>query len=523
MATRKFKRETLLRIGTILLLICIVARIAQISLFSYTTFYQKLTSDSASDILHSELVASQGHLLFADNWYVSTELQVIGINIIPTILFHFGLSYRMIWALTSGIGAILITITVYFAMRMLRIKRFESLLGCLLILLPTSELAPWLYIHPAYLGFIVLFLLMIAFLTELIATNTRRWQTILLGVLVSFLCGICGSRLIIQGMIPVLLLLMYRLFRKHASDEINLALAKDAISQTWPVLLCAAGMLAGYIIYTFVLCNQFGHGSTGASVAALEEISQNILRLPQALLLLYGLPYQANSMGEAIALAIQLAFIAVSYACFAWLFVSRNRLDARKSTWVKLVSVLVLFTFVLICLMHTLDGVGPTWRYWGFGAFPMLLVIPLAISNWNRRSLRYVLTVLVSLLVFAYPCYLQAKEIKHGIGEAYHPPAYLSYLEEKHYTFGEATFWNANVNTVFSDGNIQIKPVLNDENLSFFAWLTHQDYRDQKPEFLLLTQEEYQFRQQNGWETPYHEVFSDDGYVIFAENSDKTP
>ncbi len=482
-----------------------------------------LTSDSASDILHSELVASQGHLLFADNWYVSTELQVIGINIVPTILFYFGLSYRMIWALTSGIGAIFITITVYFAMRMLRIKRFESLLGCLLILLPTSELAPWLYIHPAYQGFIVLFLLMIAVLTELIATNTRSWQICLLGVLVSFLCGICGSRLIIQGMTPVLLFLMYRIFRKHARDEINLALAKDAITQTWPVLLCAAGMLAGYIIYEFVLCNRFGHGSTGITFAAPQEISQNFLRLPQALLILYGLPYQANSIGSEIALAIQLAFIAVSYACYIWLFVSRNRLDARKSTSVKLTTALVVFAFVLVCLMHTQDGSGPTWRYWGLGTFPMLLVIPLALSNWSRRSLRYVLVIIISLLVFAYPTYQTTRKVSAQINEPYDPPTYLRFLEENDYTFGEATFWNANVNTVYSDGTVQIKPVLNDEELSFFAWLTHKDYRDQKAEFLLLTQEEYQVRMQNGWETPYQMVFSDEDYVIFAENATNLP
>lgn len=173
MTVRRFKRETALRIGTILLLICIFARIAQISLYSYATFYQELNSDSASDILHAQMIVSQGHLLFANNWYVSTELHVLGVNILPTILFYFGLSSRLVWALTCGIGAIFISIAVYFAMRMLRLERFESLLASLLILLPTGELALWTYIHPSYQAFLVLLILLIAFLTELIATNTR--------------------------------------------------------------------------------------------------------------------------------------------------------------------------------------------------------------------------------------------------------------------------------------------------------------------------------------------------------------
>ena len=520
---RAFKRISPLRIGIILLLICIVAEIILISLYSYTAFYQILDSDAAGDLLQAQLASSQGHLLFADNWYISTELRVIGVNVIPTILFYFGLSYRVIWALTSGIGAALIAGCVYFAMRMLRVARFESLLACLMILLPTGELSHWLYIHPVYQAFLVLFLLLFAFLTEWIATDTRKWRICVLGVLVSFLCGICGPRLIIQGMLPVLLLVLYRFFRKHARDEINLALAKDALTQTRPVLLCTAGMLAGYLIYEFVLCSRFGHGSTGTKFAGLMEISQNFLRLPQALLLLYGLPYQVNSIGTGIAFAIQLAFIAVSYACYVWLFVSRNRLDARKSTSVKLTIVLVVFAFVLVCLMHTQDGSGPTWRYWGLGTFPMLLVIPLALSNWSRRSLRYVLVMIISLLVFAFPGYQTARKVSAQINEPYDPPTYLRYLEDNGYTFGEATFWNANVNTVLSDGTVQIKPVLNDEDLSFFAWLTHKDYRDQKAEFLLLTQEEYRLRQQNGWETPYQMVFSNDDYVVFAEHLENAP
>ena len=523
MVARALKRITPLRLGMLLLLICILSRIILITLYSYTVFHQLLNSDAAGDLMQAQLASSQGHLLFADNWYVSTELRVIGINVIPTILFYFGLSYRMIWALMCGIGAVLIAASAYFAMRMLRLERFESLLGSLLILLPTGELSYWLYLYPAYQAFLVLFLFLFAFLTELVATDTRNWRICALGVLVSFLCGICGPRLLIQGMFPVLLFLLYRGFRKHARDKVSLTLAKDALSRTWPVLLCAAGMLAGYVIYEFVLCSRFGHGSAGASIASLEEISQNILRLPQALLLVYGLPDHVKSIGESAALCIQLVFIALSYGCYSWLVVSRNRLDVRKSMWVKLTSVLVLFSFVLICLMHTLDGVGPTWRYWGLGTFPLLFVIPLALSCWNRSSLRYVLVITSALLVFAYPSYQAAKKVCVEINEPYNPPRFLRYLEENDYTFGEATFWNANVNTINSDGEIRIKPVSNDEDLSFLAWLTHQDYRDQTAEFLLLTQEEYQIRQQNGWETPYQEVFSDEDYIIFAQGTEKTP
>lgn len=523
MTVRRFKRETALRIGTILLLICIFARIAQISLYSYATFYQELNSDSASDILHAQMIVSQGHLLFADNWYVSTELHVLGVNILPTILFYFGLSSRLVWALTCGIGAIFISIAVYFAMRMLRLERFESLLASLLILLPTGELALWTYIHPSYQAFLVLLILLIAFLTELIATNTRRWQICALGVLVSFLCGICGSRLIIQGMLPVLLFLAYRFFRKHARDEIHLALAKDAIAQNWTVLLCFAGMAAGYILYEFVLCDAFGHGKTWITFAAVQEISQNLLRVPEALLVMYGLPYEVNTIGKGIAFAIQIVFILTSLSCCIWLIASRNRLDIRKSTSVKIAAVLSLFSFFMLCLMHAPEADGPTWRYVALGAYSLLLAIPLAISNWNRRSLRYVLAIAIALLAFAYPGYRQAREISEGLREPYHPPEYICYLEENHYTFGEATFWNANVNTVLSDGEIAIKPVFNDEKLSFYTWLTHKDYIDREAEFLLMTQEEYEQRLENGWQTPYKLVFSDEDYMIFADSEAGLP
>jgi len=523
MAVRKNKRETILRIGIILLLICIVTRIVQIPLHSYAMFYQTLQSDMAGDLLQAELASSQGHLLFADHWYLSTELRVIGINIIPTILFYFGLSYRMIWALTCGISAILISCSVYFAMRLLRIERFESLLGSLLILLPTGELSYCLYIYPIYPAFLILMLFLIAFITELIAMDTPNWRVCLLGLLVSFLSGLCGARLIIQAMVPILAFVLYRELRKHIRDDIGVSLVKDAFGKTWPVLLCAAGMLAGYFIYAVVLCGRYGQGAVPREIGAIQQISQSLLYFPKALLLLYGLSYQPTSISTGFALIIQLLYIVVAYACYGWLLVNRNRLDARKSNYIKMTTVLVVFSFLLVCFLKDHDGDQPIWRYFALGAYSVLLVVPLAISNWSRRSLRYVLTVVISLLVFAYPGYQAAKEIGNGIGEAYDPPAYLLFLEENHYTFGEATFWNANANIIRSDGSIRIKPVFNDEELSFYAWLTHEEYRDQEAEFLLLTQQEYQQRQQNGWDTPYALAYSDDAYVVLVDSAAAQP
>ena len=374
-----------------------------------------------------------------------------------------------------------------------------------------------------YPAFLILMLLLTAFFAELIASDSPDWRVCLLGLLVSFLSGLCGARLVIQVMFPILAFVLYRELRKHTRDDISISLVKDAFGKTWPVLLCTAAMIAGCFIYAVVLCGRYGQGTVSMQIGSIQQISQSLLYFPKALLMIFGLPYQPTSIGTDFALVVQLLYIVAAYACFGWLLGNRNRMDARKSNYVKITTILVVFSFVLVCFLNDHAEDQPIWRYFALGADSMLLVIPLAISNWKRRSLRYVLAVAISLLVFVYPCYHDARLIDDSIGEPYDPPAYLQYLEENHYTFGEATFWNANVNIVNSDGEIRIKPVLNDENLTFFAWLTHQEYRDQKAEFLLLTQEEYQIRQQNGWETPYQEVYSDEGYVIFAANAENTP
>jgi len=523
MKNLKQKKPTAQLILTIVLFLIIAAQIIRVTLYSYTTFYQNLQSDMASDLLQAELAASQGHLFFADEWFVSTELRVIGINIIPTILFYFGLSYRMIWALTCGIGAILIAGSVYFAMRMLRLERFESLLASLLILLPTGELSYWLYVYPIYQMFLILLILLTALLTRLIAPDTHSWRICALGMLVSFLSGLCGTRLLIQGMIPVLIFMLYRVLRKLSNKDINLSLVKDTVDMTWPVLLCAASMVAGYVIYEFVLGNKYGNGYASFEIDSINEISKTLLRLPEAFLLLFGLSYQPTSIVGGYAFLIQVAFISLSFACAGWLLAYRNRLDHLKSSAVKISTVLIVFSYILVCTMNNDEAEGPFWRYFALGAYPILLVIPLAISNWSKRSLRYVLAVVISLLVFTYPSYQSAKEINAGIREPYQPPAYLSYLEENHYTFGEATFWNANNNTILSNGEIRIKSVCNDETLSFYDWLTHKEYCDREGEFLLLTQEEYQLRQQSGWETPYRIVYSDDMYLVFDKRISNTP
>jgi hypothetical protein len=97
-------------------------------------------------------------------------------------------------------------------------------------------------------------------MTELIASDTPIGD-MLLGLLVSFLSGLCGARLIIQAMLPIVGFVLYREFRKHIRDDMSVSLIKDVYGKTWRVLLCACGMLVGYILYKFVLCNRYGQAA----------------------------------------------------------------------------------------------------------------------------------------------------------------------------------------------------------------------------------------------------------------------
>ena len=95
---------------------------------------------------------------------------------------------------------------------------------------------------------------------------------------------------------------------------------------------------------------------------------------------------------------------------------------------------------------------------------------------------------------------------------------YIKFLKDNNYIYGYATYWNANITTVLSEGTVRIAGVNNDETFSLYKWLTLREYEDIEqfcPEFVLLLNSEENERIEKGLPIGGVEVYRDDLFVIY--------
>ncbi len=91
--------------------------------------------------------------------------------------------------------------------------------------------------------------------------------------------------------------------------------------------------------------------------------------------------------------------------------------------------------------------------------------------------------------------------------------SYISYLKENGYKYGISTYWNANITEFYSNGDIQVSPVYNDNDFTFQEWNTQKSNKEKKPEFILLEQNEYSERN----DKDLYNIIYQDAFVVVLE------
>ena len=97
------------------------------------------------------------------------------------------------------------------------------------------------------------------------------------------------------------------------------------------------------------------------------------------------------------------------------------------------------------------------------------------------------------------------------------------YLISQDMNVGYSTFWNANVTTEMTNGQIKMLPINSERDLTIYKWLTPRDfyYDDRqmsKGAFILLSREEAE----RVHDTPLYNQgligYMDDSFVVFVFN-----
>ncbi len=494
-----------------------------------------LDSDMASEMVLADLLNKEGKFL-STNWYYSTELRVfceqiffkLGLGLFPT---HWRLARLTAQALLMAVmtGAFL------FCAKELRLGKW-GIYGAAALLCPFGY---WYTFHCIFGGFYmvhIFFTVLILGMSFAVYRDTendagkkkKRLPVgnihLILLLLICFCAGLNGLRILLNFFAPFLAVSFW-LYGKasHREGRFPGRGAKEA-----RLLLIAVvgtvGAFAGCGINRGILSKIYHFETTRREWTSLDLSA--LLQTWSDLLSLFGYPmdrfwkveneaYSSHPVDlispQGVLSAFSLVLIGALLFCIYRLWKRRLQLSFLEQVTAALLPACVLINGIVFSWMDGRGGENAS--YWIPVVSVCFLVIAIEGKTENYRLRNGEKLVTIAFLVTMLCCSLET--MMHFVSYPPRAPEGIEqvadWLEEAGYTKGCATFWNANVVTELTNGNLELWDV-DAQTLTTHKWL-QETAHDAMPEgtfFLLVDRDEretFRYLQESGIEPVY-----EDGY-----------
>ncbi len=482
----------------------------------YTAQYfikYELNADYAGDAVLARHLADTGNYIFSSDWYPTTEVYVIHHQIIMTPLFKIFSNYSTVWILTSCIAFLLMSLSIVFFMKALNSSTSRALLAAILFMNPvvTFQLSFSVWFH-GYLFYYLMAFIILGLLFKYHSKDEMASKTdLIITIIVSLMAGLCGVRMFLMLFIPFAITYCIDIYNKELKIVFN--------NYFRLVVISFVSAFAGFCIYTFYLAPKYGDGSLvrlGFTLYDSGTIKDNILTLPQVIIDGLCIDFARTSDTYYAVITFILALL--------WVIVLSNNLrcmirkdgddNERFMALFSFICMFVNLAFMVITL-HS-DEFISRYRYFALSTFMQLPVF--VATNRFRNPYRagdIVKGAAIALSVFSILLWQADKVRIYSEEEGSWREGYTDFLIDSGYTFGYATYWNADTTIFESNGALQVAPVYNDENFTFFEWNTQKSYKEKTPEFVILSVEQYDNRVANGWQQM--PVIYEDEYVVIYQ------
>ncbi len=471
-----------------------------------------LNSDYAGDAVLAKHLADTGKWILSDDWYPTTEVYVIHHQLIMTPIFRIFGDYRRAWIGTSVVAFLLMSVCVYWFVKKICEDRERALFAVVLSMNPIvtfqMSFSVWFHGYLFYylLGFVVLGLVLNHYGDD----KRPKAADYAVVAVVSLISGLCGLRMFMIVFIPLFVAYFLDVYNKEIKGLWN-NFAKIG-------LISFLGALCGFGIYMIFISPKYGNGDVvgfGLSLYDSRVVKENLLCIPQTII--DGLSINFNLTSN-IFYAAQVGVLALLWII---VFVNNVMLLIDKGTGRKM-HFTVLFSFVCMAvniafMVITLGNVEYVSRYRYF-AISTFLQLPIFAATFHLEEIKTVRDlyrgVVIGLSFLMIACFQLGAVKEYGTDPVSWRQPYIDFLVDNGYTFGYATYWNADISVMKSDGKLHIMSVSNDEDFSMFKWNTQRSFEGKTPEFILLTQSEYAERIEN-WGYQGEVIYEDGDVVIY--------
>ncbi len=512
--------------------------ILSVFLFSvlFITFYciatrtvNHVDSDLASEILLAKECVLE-KTLWPRTWNYSTEIRLFNTQLVTAPAFLFTKSWNTAKLWTSIFSLIFLFFAVYYVLQQINIKEFWiKYLICILSILPFSEISWYVGAWGTYYIPHAIFNLIYVGTFIKLTTNEdfkyKKFYQILFYVW-AFLSGLSSIRYIMIFTFPLaLVMIVDKCLQNDENCKIN------NFSSFWlktnTIKLSMLGLILSGIGY---VCNnillqplfQFSQWNT-ISFCTLGDISlRDILH---SLLSFFGYQDNIAVLTPSGILNILAYFLLV---CFVLMVISSLKFKMPEAQRFLLLFFISSFLFNTFVYLHT----ELIERYY----YPILIMIfpcfAVILSNHNISDLkRYGFATVLSILIFTSSFATVQHYFTTDGNTALHKVS--DYLH-KNYKFGYSSFWNANIISYLTNGDVEVgnlyrtkengKEFFTDE-YKYDKWLTPERYYssdyDDEHIFLLVSQEQYFNNENKIIIKNGTKVYSDEYYIVFDYPSHK--
>lgn len=490
-----------------------------------------LDSDMASEMILAKMCA-EDNVIMSRNWYYSTEIRLINMNLPMTFFFHLFNDFNLIRILSSIVMLGIVPLSFMYCCKWAGLKNSAVYFVSLLVL-PFSKV----FFHFGlsglhYSAYIMAVFFPIGFVFKINNPEISAKKKILpwiMYIVFAVLMGLTTIRQLLVIYYPFALacfiLWLMDYLDTYGLRVLTIAEIKEKIIKNWRqnkylcyFLTACAGALTASVAYVgnvVVLRNIYDFSSYDrivyTNVDDFARFSEVILG--HARVLGYEPGYQFLSV-QGICNILVIVFV-----CFM-IWLTYRMIKNNKRYELKQRIILIYFACAVIFndfIFMFSDRCGDRYMLPYILFFIVVLCIYVERKDIHISVRRLVYVAVMALFIINSVCkYLEAVQAEKDTSRE----EAVEFLMENDYDFGYATYWNGNVLTELTNGKIEVRNV----NIQYWnkmycdLWLMKKDFVDRTSDhkvFILLTEDQYEDNCQLKIFADKYKVYDNKGYEIF--------
>ena len=484
-----------------------------------------INSDHSSELVLGKLLADEGGIL-STNWFYSTEVRVLNTQLVYKALFTFTDDFHLVRYLGCLINSLILALSGGYLVFTMGLRKYIPFIMGILLLPISYQYFDIVLFGSYYVPHIAITFVFLGFMFMVLRCK-KLWAKIVylcLASALAFVSCLGGLRQLCILFAPMMMAVAVMLFIKR--EELKALKLKEAISNPYTVfsasaLITSIFAVGGYMVHEKVLRSIFAFHNFNY-INFTEFSFERIITTIKGFFNIYGYRYgdKVFSAQTLVNIAALLLFLFGMYSVYK---VLKNHKE--KSTVEIFTALFTAAGFAVMLIMYGFTDFEYTHRYLLPAAvFAYISYLNLIGKSQWKCSLKSVIAILLVILILIPSCLTyeeRAADKKNNFIKDM-----TKIILNKGCTEGYASFWNANVMTEISGGELMVRPWYSNEPIDkldrYHNWLHVKDFGDKDAEgkvFLLFTTEEYNAGKFKEIIDMKGRVLSTDKYVLFVYDS----